>query len=153
MKMQNAKKQALDVHALPAIIQRVRDEYALKGIATKDIGNGWCDNFANDVLTIWVGEDWVYKDGKGFDQVETGQFVTREGYDAMDWDWPLLAKYWNIQPPAGVTSEKLLFVGQQEPSHVWIACNGRHYDAESPDGEESFFDLMFFKRWLGLVEK
>lgn len=31
--------------------------------------------------------------------------------------------------------------------HVWIYCDGRHYDAEAPDGVEDWEQLPFFVRW------
>lgn len=32
------------------------------------------------------------------------------------------------------------------PIHVWIFYNGKHYDAECPEGVTNFMDLPFFKR-------
>lgn len=34
------------------------------------------------------------------------------------------------------------------PSHVWLFCDGRHFDAESPWGTEDPRDLPFFSRFL-----
>lgn len=139
---------APDSTTLPTAIRTMRDRYAARGVTAYAIGNGLCDDFARDVLELWIGEDWMGRDGEGFDFVETGNFVVREGNDAMDWDWPLLAAHWNMAPPDDVDPDVLTNVAQHEPGHVWIAVDGRHYDAESPDGVASFLDLNFFRRWL-----
>ncbi len=134
---------------LPDIIRSMVVEYEAKGVKERDIGNGWCDDFARDVLERWIGDDWIFKDGKGFDYVETGCFVIREGHDAIDWDWDLLAKHWDITPPQQHSMETLVEVATWEPGHMWITAGKRHYDAESPEGVDSFFELKFFRRWLG----
>jgi hypothetical protein len=137
--------------SLAAVIRQQRDEYADRGIPARDIGNGWCGHFADDVLSRWVGPDWIMKDGSGFQEVETGQFVVRDDDEnAVDWDWSLLAEHWNMRLPRGVDSATATKVACREPVHIWITVDGRHYDAESPDGVDSFFDLAFFRRWLGL---
>lgn len=138
---------------LPAIIRSVVDIYKNKGINVRDIGNGWCEEFSDDVLLHWIGENWIFQDGVGFSQVETGNFVVRDGSLVLDWDWSLLSKHWNITPPQGVPIKKLKLLAWREPNHIWIAYQGRHYDAESPDGVNSFFDLKFFRRWLDLESK
>jgi hypothetical protein len=32
------------------------------------------------------------------------------------------------------------------PTHVWVFHNGKHYDAEAPQGVDNWFDLPIFKR-------
>lgn len=34
------------------------------------------------------------------------------------------------------------------PGHYWILCDGRHYDAETPDGVDRWEDLPIFARCL-----
>jgi hypothetical protein len=140
-----------DPAALPAIIVALRDEYAARGISTYDIGNGRCDDFAREVLERWIGEDWIHREtdgtaqGGGFQTLETCNLIEVGG---GDWDWPLLASFWNIRPPEGVDRAALTAVAECEPNHVWIATGGRHYDAEHPEGVETHFELMFFTRWI-----
>lgn len=141
-----------DISVLPEIIIKTRQAYNDRGITTYQIGNGHCDDFADDVLQEWIGPDWIGLDGKGmFDQAETGMFCTYPDNDGWphDWDWELLAKYWNIYPPPGHTLQFLKELAVDCPGHTWIAAKGKHYDSESPEGVDSFFDLMFFKRYLG----
>lgn len=33
----------------------------------------------------------------------------------------------------------------EPPDHIWIYYNGKHYDAESPEGVENPWDLPIFK--------
>lgn len=41
---------------------------------------------------------------------------------------------------------RILEDGAMGMAHVWIACEGRHYDAECPDGVTDYRDLPFFRR-------
>lgn len=46
------------------------------------------------------------------------------------------------------TLESTDFVnGSHDVWHVWIYCNGMHFDAECPDGEPDWECLPFFTRW------
>jgi len=140
---------SLDSINLSDIIRILVGEYEEKGISLSEINGGWCDEFSSEVLRRWAGENWIIEDGHGvFHQVETGNFTIRYGPFSFDWDWTLLKDFWNITPPYGIDPEILKRTAQFEPNHVWISAYGKHYDAESPDGVDSFFDLEFFKRWL-----
>lgn len=35
---------------------------------------------------------------------------------------------------------------EELPEHYWVLYNGRHYDAEAPEGVENWRDLPFFRR-------
>jgi hypothetical protein len=39
--------------------------------------------------------------------------------------------------------------GARLPGHCWVQHEGRHYDAEAPDGVEDWQDLPIFKRVRG----
>jgi hypothetical protein len=138
---------------LPEIIQRVRARYNEEGITTREIGNGWCENFAEDVMDIWQGDGWQHREGQDdWQTVETLNFcVQNEHQDVEDWDWALLENHWGITPPQGVPHEVLQRVAENEPNHIWIAYQRKHYDAESPEGVASFFELGFFQRWIKAI--
>lgn len=130
---------------LPEIIRQTVADFNAKGIPTSEIGSGWCGEFADTVLDRWIGDDWVHKDGTSFQNVETNSFFRYDEDDnALGWDWQLLKKHWQIEPPASDEVMNIVMGG----SHVWITTGGKHYDAEAPDGVQSFFDLPFFKRWI-----
>ena len=139
-----------DTALLPAIITDLRDEYAAQGITAYDIGNGHCEDFAREVLRRWIGEEWIYLEGRdaGFQTLETLNLIHP---DSGDWDWALLARCWNTMPPAGIDPTVLTGVAQCEPSHVWITTGGHHYDVDHPEGVDTHFELMFFRRWIDTV--
>lgn len=134
---------------LPEIILSLRKAYNDRGISTRDIGNGECENFIYDVLYQWIGNDWIHREGNEFQTVETANFLNQaDDYAKIDWDWNLLKTYWNMSPPPGVTPEQIKLVAQHEPTHIWLTVGTKHYDAEAPNGVNSFFELPFFKRWI-----
>ena len=77
--------------------------------------------------------------------VVEGDNFTHEG-DGETFDQDLLAKYWSISPPVGWSWNQLNAVGFGR--HAWVAVDGRHYDAECPEGVDSFFELPLFRRYM-----
>ena len=72
-----------------------------------------------------------------------------------NWGFPLNRDYLrselpSVVPPVGLDWDDLdhisAFGNFFSGTHVWIFANGRHYDAEAPEGVETPFDLPFFKR-------
>lgn len=138
-----------NIISLPDAIRKVKEEYNAKGINDFALGNGYCDEFAHAVMKEWKGENWN-TDGLDY-TVQTSNFIIEdENGEPNNWDWKLLKKHWGISPPSGVSKAKLKEIAKTCPHHVWIAFDKKHYDAESPEGVSSFFDLEFFKRWLRL---
>jgi len=129
-------------HQVTQCVKSLRQQYISSGKAPSyfDINNGHCDEFADELeqlliqllgtkLVSWVELDNFTHDGEG------------EKFDEA-----LLAKYWSIAPPAGWTWAQLDAVGFGR--HAWVAVDGRHYDAECPEGVASFFDLPLFRRYM-----
>lgn len=114
---------------ITTLITRIVELY---GKSPKDINNGLCENFAQDVCKQWSGVDL-----HGVEDFQCdGEF-----------DWDLLGNsYWNIQSPKGFTTTAINNAGLS--GHVWIVFDKKHYDAECPDGVDSFFDLPYFQRQL-----
>jgi len=48
----------------------------------------------------------------------------------------------------GLNAWKLLMANPVEEllGHIWLTINGRHYDAEMPEGEDSWWDLPIYRR-------
>lgn len=137
-----------DPFDLPDIISEIRGAYHIAGHNDWDIGNGLCENFAFEVLNRWVGPDWPEIEGEAdWWSLDTGSLLADEC-----WDWALLDRVYGIRPPEGVDPETLKKVARIGPGHVWIYASGRHYDAESPMGVSSFFELNFFRRWIGQLD-
>jgi hypothetical protein len=130
---------------LSCAIRKVREDYVFAGKAKSffQINNGLCEDFAADVIILMGGYT------EGFQELCNENFMVGEDGDPCEndmWDWPLLEKYWAIQSPAGlkaVDMENIDFGG-----HTWITHGHRHYDAECPEGVESFFDLPLFRRYI-----
>ncbi|MBO9428232.1 hypothetical protein [Sulfitobacter sp. R18_1] len=126
-------------------VSKFRQVYLKRGISLFDIGNGLCENFAHEVLEEAFGSDWVHQEGRhGWHTLCTEQLFVSE--DCGEWDWELLREHYGIQASwvDRIHLDKIAFLG---PGHVWIYCDGKHYDCEHPEGVESFFQLEFFKRW------
>ena len=92
------------------ISDAIRAEVAEMGMHPYDINDGYCEDFAMNVIARLGG----YRDGL----TETTTEVQTDG--AVD------------------------FV--MLPGHVWIECDGLHYDAEEPEGVAHWWDLPFFGR-------
>lgn len=126
-------------------IRLVRQRYLAEGLATSHfaINNGLCDQLAADVLAL------LGPDAKAFSDYGGENFMTGldgDPYESDVWDWELLAKAWNIQPPAGLSSSDVDALGFG--GHVWLSDGKLHYDAECPEGVSSFFDLPLYRRYF-----
>lgn len=123
-------------------VKQLRSQYIKQGRASSyyDINDGICDQFADEM-------EKTLSSIAAFASILTveGANFTIEGEGEI-FDQALLAKYWAITPPVGWTWKELEAVGFGQ--HVWIIVNGRHYDAECPDGVASFFDLPLFRRYM-----
>lgn len=137
-------------------IEEVRARYQEQGYSLWDIGDGLCEDFTDDVLTMVIGEGWQTREGQ--DGHRWSQFHTDWFYDPNEdrreerWNWTLLSQYCGINIPE---DERARYdaIANMGANHVWIYQDGRHYDCEHPEGVESFFDLNFFRRYLELAEK
>lgn len=127
---------------LPSIIRAIRQRYLATGQAASayEINDGLCEAFAHDVLEVLGYPDNVR-------DLQNENFMCGEDGDPVGaecWDGNLLEARWGIKPPAGLTWEAVdnLDFG----NHVWLEHEGRHYDAECPDGVVSPFELPIFAR-------
>ncbi|WP_338923868.1 hypothetical protein V0M98_37290 (plasmid) [Pseudomonas silesiensis] len=120
-----------------AAIRKARDEYLTDyGISSYfDLNNGFCDDFALQVIMRLGSPEHLYDLGNENLQDE-------DGY----WDWGLIMGHWEIEAPEGLSCDE---VDQLDfGGHIFIADNAqrRFYDAECPNGVSSFFDLPLFRR-------
>jgi hypothetical protein len=118
------------------ITEFIRHVLTLYNQTPQEINNGNCEDFSKDIWAHWPG-------------------VTLHGVEDFQlnglFDWDLLSNsYWKITVPAGRTIQSLNDANLG--GHLWIACQSKHYDAECPEGVDSFFDLPFFKRQLELYD-
>lgn len=107
-----------------------------------DINNGLCEEFANEIVKS-IGSDRICV-------VELYNFMIGEdgdiyGNDIFDVD--MMEKYWaDTVPTKDLTWEEISKI--PFGYHVWISYDGRHYDAECPEGVDNFFELPLFKKYI-----
>jgi len=127
-----------DPQTIAAAVRTVTARYIAEGQASNvlEINCGLCEDFAQDVLKE-LG-------------VEEGERCFIVGYDNLDLlDRRWMAKHWpGSKLPAGLTFKDLDRFGMDETTHVWLTVDGRHYDADCPDGVDSVFELLNFRRNL-----
>jgi len=70
---------------------------------------------------------------------------SRDG-EGDDWDGDLLGEHWpKCRPTHGLNWED---IRGEFPRHAWIVLDGRHYDAECPEGVENLFELPLIRRGM-----
>lgn len=130
-----------DRQNIKTLIEYIGKQYLVRHSLTDlaDINKGLCENFAQDFI-------------KNFRMTGPRGRVDMMGVEDFQlpndkFDWALLTNpSWNIQPPIGfnqVATDKMQLGG-----HLWLVISRQHFDAECPEGVDSFFDLPFFKRQI-----
>jgi hypothetical protein len=145
-----------DMHArLSKTILQVRSEW-IDGTTfdVSDINcgahpNGCCSDFVSTVYATFGGAKEVYE--LGISEVGIDGFMTDRGDGCLSFDRSLLAMHWPaVMPPGDLTWDDMDALsedaGFNAGTHEWMVLEGRHYDAECPEGVDSFFDLPFFRR-------
>lgn len=124
-------------------IRKLRKEYVKTNNLPdiKSINGGYCVEFAEDIEYVIKGAECSSNDS----------FV-QDGWDGDggdEWNETLLKEV-NSFPPAPYTLKTVNLI---QGYHCWIQFNGKHYDAECPDGVVNFFELPFFRRWLEAIHE
>jgi len=100
-----------------------------------DINHGLCDEFAYDMLDIVGGES------------ETSFLISNN----IDYDEDYGLNYYDLNDKRyykKFTTYKGDINNITNSDHVWLYHNGRHYDAETPNGVVDYLHLPFFKRYM-----
>jgi hypothetical protein len=112
---------------------------------------GCCSDFASEVVEHLGGQEAA--DRMDLEEIAIDNLMVVDPDDAFGrpLDRPLLAKHWpKVCPPDGLGWDDLDQLSQDANffggTHVWLTMEGRHYDAEAPDGVDNLFDLPFFVR-------
>ncbi len=127
--------------SIPKIIRKLGKEYREENKCTLwQINNGRCENFAMDILKALGGY------GPQTYELTTDNFFNirgNEGESAAFKDESGKYYYQNYGTlPDDINPDDFFDVGD----HVWIYHQGKHYDAEEPNGVANFLDLPIFKR-------
>ncbi len=135
--------------ALIAAILAVRVELVSSGRygSFQGINEGYCTDFCNDV-TERLG---LPSDGSEPYELGIDNLMEDDDGEPTVMDRALLAAHWpRIHPPEGLTWDDVdqlaSDAGFSAGTHVWLCLDGRHYDAEAPEGVDNPFDLPFFQR-------
>ena len=117
-------------------INNLVDDYRENiGCTINQINRGYCDEFAEDLLNDVGGEnDTVFL------------LATNPDYSedyAIDFTNENDKRYYKNFTKFGENVFKLMKL-----DHVWLYYNGKHYDAETPNGVNDFIELPFFQRIL-----
>jgi hypothetical protein len=125
-------------HEPEVYIKHLRKWYILNHDlqSVRDINNGYCIEFSEHLQDLF-DEDY----GGKCDDLEILHSDYFFDEDNHTWDMDSLSKYGT--PPNYINYKEL-------PHHQWAIFNGKHYDAESPNGVNVWFELPIFRRYFKL---
>jgi hypothetical protein len=120
-----------------------------KRMTIKQINNGYCMDFAEDV----VNKIGFENSNSGFHRVYSEYLYDYDDLGFYDeeqiFDDETLSK-WNkssVNQYGGLPN--IENIEEYEPdTHVWLYFNGKHYDVENPNGVNKWYELDFYKRDL-----
>jgi hypothetical protein len=133
---------------LSDVISYLRAEYLVRHKLTHiwEIDEYWSLDFMQEVQEILgpeTNKEFTFRLASPLD------FMT-DYTSHRRWNQHVLEMVWDSGPPDGWTWETLGKLNVERK--VWLVFRGRHYDACSPNGEHSLFDLhthkVFFAREL-----
>jgi len=115
-----------------------------------DINNGLCADFAADLISKLGGyNDSIF-------ELSGDMFFNFRDVEFAKENWGLIT-----ETEYGVWSDKMLDLYgcppinihnlKDELAHVWVFCDGKHYDAETPEGVTNWFQLPFFQRYWNIL--
>lgn len=112
-----------------------------------DINNGFCDDFADDLVNALRD-----KGNKNLFVLSGDMFFNQRDDVENFWEGEL------IDTPFGIWSKEMLDTYGQPPVdlmkvddeilHTWIFYNGKHYDAEVPEGVNYWHELPLCKKFF-----
>ena len=125
------------------IIKIAAKEY---NCSTWEINNGYCEDFALNVLEKLGGyEDNLFElSGDMFFNQRDPEFAKENWGDVIETNYGVWSKnlldYWGYPPNVNLN------LVDDEINHVWLFYNGKHYDAEVPEGVDNWFEIPLIKR-------
>ena len=135
---------------LATAIEIVRDRLLAEGVeSVQAINAGRCGCVVSDVAEELGGLDAFYQ--LGMSEVGIEQLMLHADDEPCGFDRELIAKHGpGIKPPEGMDWDDLDAVASHcnfdAGTHEWIVFEGKHHDAESPNGVVNLWDLPFFRR-------
>jgi hypothetical protein len=108
--------------------------------------------FASDVMAKFTG----VSDTSRIEELDVSLFMMPSlASGEHNYGFPMnresLESY-KVAPPEGLSWDDLdhlsCFGSFSPGTHIWLFLDGRHYDAEAPEGVGSFYELPFFQRYI-----
>jgi hypothetical protein len=128
------------------LIKQTSKEYREENSCTNwDINNGMCDDFAGEIINKMGGytKTLFELSGDMFFNYRDPEFAKENWDNIIETEYGIWGKnmldYWGY-PPVNINKVN------DEINHVWIYYNGKHYDAEAPNGVEKWYDLPLIKK-------
>jgi len=133
------------------IINQTAKEYREKNHCSLwDINNGLCEDFAQTVIEKMGGyNNNLYElSGDMFFAFRESEYAKENWGNIIEtkygiWSVDLL-KYWGYPPNVDLN------LVNNELNHIWIYFNGKHYDAEIPNGVDKWYYLPLNKKFFKL---
>lgn len=126
------------------IIKQTAKEY---NCSEWDINNGYCEDFAQNVIDKLGGDDGdnlFGLSGDMFFNMRDIEFAKENWGDIIETKYGVWSKkmlnHWGYPPNVD------LDLIDDEINHTWIYYNGKHYDAEVPNGVKNWYDIPLIKR-------
>ena len=132
------------------IIKIAAKEY---NCSTWEINNGYCEDFALNVLEKLGGyEDNLFElSGDMFFDQRDPESAKENWGDVIETNYGVWSKnlldYWGYPPNVNLN------LVDDEINHVWLFYNGKHYDAEVPEGVDNWFEIPLIKRLFNRYKK
>ena len=132
------------------IIKIVAKEY---NCSTWEINNGYCEDFALNVLEKLGGyEDNLFElSGDMFFNQRDPEFAKENWGDVIETNYGVWSK--NLLDYWGYPQNVNLNLVDDEINNVWLFYNGKHYDAEVPEGVDNWFEIPLIKRLFNRYKK
>ena len=127
------------------IIKQTAKEY---NCSSWDINNGYCEDFAQNLIDKLGGyNDNLFElSGDMFFNQRDVEFAKENWGDIIETKYGVWSKkmldYWGYPPNFD------LDLADDEINHTWIYYNGKHYDAEVPNGVKNWYDIPLIERFL-----
>jgi hypothetical protein len=144
-------------HRPAEFIKQLRSDFKREYniVSSLDINSGLCIEFSEALVDMFdrdyngncphvdiLHSDWFAQSVDEYDGSYESELKTQH----LVWDKAALKMYGGILPID-------LNVIEEITHHQWIIYKGKHYDAETPNGVDRWFQLPIFKRMIAKSKK
>lgn len=145
--------EAFDTRSITKIIKQTSEEFMEDNECSLwDINNGLCDYFSTTVMEKMGGyQDNLFElSGDMFFNVADVEFAKENWVNIIEtrygvWSKEMLERYGYPKVDLKIVDDTI--------DHVWIYFNGRHYDAEAPNGVAYWYELPLCKKFFKSFKK